>query len=196
MIPILILAAGRSARMGGRDKLLEDVGGMPLLRRQALRAHATGQPVFVALPTNDPARLAALEGLDVTALPVSSSDEGLSGTLRGAVAQLPTAPAFMTFLADLVALETDDLQVVTNARESHPGFLIWRGATEDGKPGHPIIFDASLRPAFNALQGDSGGEAIVKAHKDQTCLAPLPGQRARLDLDTPEDWAAWRESSG
>ncbi|PJE36025.1 nucleotidyltransferase family protein, partial [Pseudooceanicola lipolyticus] len=27
---------------------------------------------------------------------------------------------------------------------------------------------------------------------DRVQLVPLPGQRARADLDTPEDWAAWR----
>ena len=42
MIPILILAGGASSRMQGRDKLLEDVDGVPLLRKQVLIAAATG----------------------------------------------------------------------------------------------------------------------------------------------------------
>ena len=33
--PILILAAGQSRRMRGRDKLMEVVEGQPLIRRQA-----------------------------------------------------------------------------------------------------------------------------------------------------------------
>ncbi|MFA8440761.1 NTP transferase domain-containing protein [Yoonia sp.] len=195
MTPILILAAGRSSRMGGRDKLLEDVGGVPLLRKQVQTALATGQPVFVALPPAAHDRQAAIADLDVTVLRVPEAAEGMSGTMRGAVAQLPIAPAFMLTLADLVALETADLKAVFAARTAHPQYVVWRGATVDGKPGHPIVFDASLRPAFAGLKGDGGGESLVKPLWDQTYLVPLPGNRARLDLDTPADWAAWRNAN-
>lgn len=192
MIPILILAAGGSSRMRGADKLLEPVGGVPLLRVQAERALATGHPVFVALPRADHPRAAALDGLEVTILSVPQAVEGMSGTMRGAIAQLPDAPAFMMLLADLVAIDTADMLAVLAACGNHPANLIWRGATTTGKPGHPIIFDASLRPAFQGLQGDTGGDPIVRPLGDHTCLVPLPDNRARLDLDTPEDWQAWR----
>ncbi|MFO8125202.1 NTP transferase domain-containing protein [Yoonia sp.] len=195
MIPILILAAGRSSRMGGRDKLLEDVGGISLLRRQVLMALEVGQPVFVALPPNAPARQAAIAELDATVMTVRESAEGMSGTMRGAVRCLPDAPAFMITLADLVALESSDLLAVLKARTAQPDYIVWRGATAVGKPGHPILFDASLRPAFADLAGDGGGESLVKKLRDKTYLVPLPDNRARFDLDTPEDWDRWRAST-
>ena len=49
-LAILILAAGRSSRMQGRDKLLEPVGGAPLVATLVARARKTGAKVFVALP--------------------------------------------------------------------------------------------------------------------------------------------------
>jgi len=162
-IAILILAAGASSRMQGRDKLLELVDGVPLLRLQVQRALATGFPVYVAL-----------------------------STLRETVAQLPVCDGFLVVLADLVALETPDLHKVLSAAAHHPGHLVWRGATQAGKPGHPILFDASLRPQFAAFSGDTGGAPLLKTLKAQTHLVPLPDDRALLDLDTPEDWDAWR----
>ena len=194
MIPILILAAGGSTRMRGADKLLEPVGGAPLLRVLAERAQATGHPVFVALPALDHPRADVIRDLVVHPLAVPEAAEGMSGTMRGAVAQLPDAPAFMLLLGDLVAIRTEDMAAVIKARGEQPDHLIWRGATVDGKPGHPIIFDASLRTAFQTLTGDSGGEPIVRPLADRTCLVPLPDNRARLDLDTPEDWENWRNS--
>ncbi len=193
MIPILVLAAGSSRRMRGGDKLLETVAGEPLLRKQARIALATGHPVFVALPDKAHPRQQAIAGLNVTALAVPEAAEGMSGTMRGAVAQLPDAPAFMMILGDLVGLETGDLMAVFAARDTHPDHLIWRGATTAGKPGHPVIFDGSLRPKFAELRGDGGGEALVNPLRQRTHLTPLPDNRARLDLDTPEDWAAWRK---
>ena len=50
MIPILILAAGSSSRMQGRDKLLETIDRVPLLRRTVNSALGTDHPVYVTLP--------------------------------------------------------------------------------------------------------------------------------------------------
>ena len=195
MIPILILAAGQSTRMGGRDKLLEDVGGVPLLYRQVQRASETGHPVFVALPMDAKARIKAIEGLDATIITVPDAAEGMSGTLRGAVPQLPQADAFMVTLGDLVALETSDMAAVLAARATHPDHLVWRGATADGKPGHPIIFDDALRSGFKNLKGDDGAAGIIAPVRDRTHLVRLPGHRARFDLDTPQDWDRWRAAN-
>ncbi len=115
MIPILILAAGTSSRMRGADKMLEDVGGVPLLRRQAAIALETGQPIFVALGAQMAQLQNTLRDLDVAVMTVPEAAEGLSGTLRGAIAQLPQCEAFMIMLGDLVALTTEDLQSVLDA---------------------------------------------------------------------------------
>jgi len=98
----------------------------------------------------------------------------------------------MVVLADLVEIGASEIGAVLAARHSAPGARAWRGATEDGAPGHPVLFDASLRSAFGALQGDMGAGAVLGGLGGAVHLVPLPGQRARRDLDTPEDWAAYR----
>lgn len=192
VIPLLILAAGGSTRMGGRDKLMEDVDGQPLLRLQATRALATGQPVYVALPALGHPRSRALAGTDAKILAVPQASSGLSATMRGAVRQLPADLDVMILLADLVALETGDLQSVLAGRLADPDALIWRGATQSGKAGHPVIFHKSLRPCFDHLSGDTGAAPLIDRFHHRTRLVPLPGHRARLDLDTPQDWQDWR----
>ena len=191
MIPILILAAGESRRMRGLDKLAEPVGGQPLLRRIAAEAVRVA-PTFVALHHRADERLTLLDGLTVTALSVPEAAEGQSGTLRGAVARLPECDAFLVVLADLPEITGDDMARIIAARQSQPDALIWRGAMPDGRPGHPVLFDASLRPQFADLQGDDGAGAIVRPLRDRTVLLRFADDRARLDLDTPEDWEAYR----
>ena len=190
MIPILILAAGTSSRMRGADKLSMMVGGQPLLRRIAMQAAAVGD-TFVALNHRAAERLALLDGLPITPLLVPEAAEGQSGTLRGAVAQLPPCPAFMMVLADLPLITSDDLAAVLAARDASPDALIWRGAAPDGTPGHPVLFDASLRPAFADLSGDDGGASVVRPLRARTILVPFTDDRAVFDLDTPEAWATF-----
>ncbi|MEM1352126.1 MAG: nucleotidyltransferase family protein [Pseudomonadota bacterium] len=197
-LPVLILAAGQSRRMRGRDKLLEQVEGQPLILRQATQARAaTLGPVLVALPQSPHPRHAALTGLDVTRLEVPDAAEGLSASLRRGLQALPDdAPATMLLLGDLPELTTDDLRQVFQAVDLGSKTTVWRATTEDGSPGHPIVVSSDLFDQLMSLQGDSGGAEILKSQVNATTFIPLQGQRARCDLDTPEDWAAWRVANG
>jgi len=182
--------------MAGADKLALPLGGIPLLRDRATTALATGAPVFVALPAPDHPRAGLLAGLAVTLIPVPDAAAGLAHSLRATVAALPPCDRFLVLLADLPQISTEDLHSVLTAPRRHPTARIWRGATEDGAPGHPVLFDASLRPAFATLSGDAGAESIIRAQAADTVLVPLPAQHARRDLDTPADWAAYRAEIG
>jgi len=192
-LPIILLAAGASSRMGGRDKLLEPIHGEPLLARMARMACTVSDCVIVALPPPPHPRYGALRESGAHPISVPDAAEGMNASLRAALAALPgDAPAFLLLLADLPDIRAEDITAVLIARENHPEALIWRAATENGKPGHPIIFSAALFPQIAVLQGDDGAKSVVKAARGRIHLIPLPGERARLDLDTPEDWSAWR----
>lgn len=193
MIPVLILAAGTSSRMRGRDKLMMDVRGQPLLRRQIERATGIG-PVYVALPSADHPRIQALDGTQAKPVFVPRAAEGMGSTIRDAVVQLPKGGPFMMVLGDLISLENKDLMSILHVMNTHQNYLIWRGATANGKAGHPIIFHESLLPKFADLGGDDGAQSIVKPLMSQTYLHRFDDNRARHDLDTPEDWTAWRNS--
>ena len=197
---ILLPAAGASSRMRGRDKLLEEVNGRPLLRLQAERAIAVCPRVFIALPQSPHPRYDALARLDVTPLVVADHREGLGGTLRTAVALLPeNIDRMLLFLPDLADITETDIRQMLEVADAHPEAVVWRGATAEGKPGHPVVFDKALLPAFADLVGDTGGAAVIATAGNRVLLHKLAGDRAVKDLDTPEQWADWRrrkKSSG
>lgn len=193
MTAIIILAAGASSRMGGRDKLLEDVDGIPLVRRQALRAVATGAPVLITLPAGPHPRYDAFEGLEVQTVPVPDAADGMSASLRAGLRALPAGTkAAMIVLADMPEITTEDMNTVLRAVDPAAPQRIWRAQTQDGKPGHPTAFHAALFAQLLALRGDHGAAEVIKAHAAQVQAVPLPANHARTDLDTPADWAAWR----
>lgn len=192
-IVILIPAAGASSRMGGRDKLMEDVGGTPLLARQVSRAMAARLPVYVTTRADRPARMAALKTLPETGLrlvPVNDPDEGLAASIRAGVAALPeNTEGLMVLLPDLPDIGTSDIMAMIAAFEEAPHRAL-RATTEDGRPGHPVILPERTFATLAGLHGDAGAGALLRA--DTPRLFPLTGQRAITDLDTPQDWAAWR----
>jgi CTP:molybdopterin cytidylyltransferase MocA len=191
---LLLLAAGASSRMRGADKLMKPVEGVPLLLRQARVALGTGLSVIVTLPTDRPARGAALAGLALVTVPVPDAALGLSASIRAGVRAAGAHPV-LVLLADLPEITTDDLSLLL-ARHAAVPDLILRGTAADGTPGHPVLFPEWALPGLAALTGDSGARDLLRQHRDRTEFIALPARHAVTDLDTPEDWAAWRGAQG
>ncbi|MEM7753893.1 MAG: nucleotidyltransferase family protein [Pseudomonadota bacterium] len=197
MKPLIVIpAAGSSSRMRGRDKLLETIGGVPLLRRQAEAAVASGCPVMVALPLSGP-RHDALQGLAVTIITVRDAAEGMGATLRTAALfaarHAPDRP-MMVLLPDVPGIGPFDIKTVVTRFEAAGGDTVTRATDDSGRPGTPLIVPARLLERFTGLAGDDGGRSALEGEEIE--LVPLSGDRATCDLDTPEDWAAWREAQG
>ncbi|WP_291734588.1 nucleotidyltransferase family protein [Leisingera sp. F5] len=187
-IAILLLAAGASSRMQGRDKLMEDVDGQPLLALMCRRAALTGLPVFVTLPSKAHPRAAATGS--ATPVPVPDAAEGMAASIRRGIAALPEqTQAVMILPADMPEVVTQDmLRLAAHFHgEDSP---VLRAASEDGTQGHPVLFPRRCFAALNSLSGDQGARSILTSEPVQ--MVPLPKNHALTDLDTPEDWAAWR----
>jgi len=176
--------------MRGCDKLLETVDGVALLRRSALRALGTGAKVAVTLPL-DRVRFNALAGLDLTILEIDAT-EGMAASLRAGTAWAIDIgeSALMVALPDMPDIATDDMATLFGVQAEQPETPL-RAATEDGRPGHPVILPQRVFPAMSRLTGDEGARTILADHPPR--LHRLQGERALTDLDTPEAWAAWHK---
>ncbi|WP_370212763.1 NTP transferase domain-containing protein [Roseovarius sp.] len=189
MVTILIPAAGASSRMTPRDKLLETIGGVALLRRQVLRALATGCEVLVTLPPDRPDRAVALLGLDCKQHILPDAADGMSASLRHGAKAAPETHALLVLLPDMPEIETEDIARLIAAHDETPDQVI-RASDADGTPGHPVVLPARLRDKITRLTGDRGARPLLE--QDPARLVALPGRRALIDLDTPADWNNWR----
>jgi molybdenum cofactor cytidylyltransferase len=193
-VPILLLAAGSSSRMAPLDKLAQTIAGEPLLRRSARIARETGAPVVVVLPPDRPQRIEFLEGLDVQPVIAPDAAQGMSASLRAGIAALPhDSTGVMILPADMPGFTTADLRGLLDRFTAAPTRIL-RATAADGTPGHPAIFPADLFHALQRVTGDEGGRSILRANAERVVTAALPGNRATLDLDTPEDWQTYRQS--
>jgi molybdenum cofactor cytidylyltransferase len=195
-VHILILAAGASSRMRGTDKLLGLIDGQPLLTRVAQAALATGAAVLVTLPPRATDRRHALRDLPVTILNVPDAELGMSRSLvQGVKAVMDGSPeatdGLMVLPGDMPGFTTKALAALITGFQAAPEAIL-RGGSETGQGGHPAIFPRALWPELLDITGDEGGRSVLERHRDRVRIMPLPGSMARLDLDTPEDWAAYR----
>lgn len=188
-VVILIPAAGTASRMRGEDKLLTCVDGEAQLARITRSALQTGCRVIVTLSENGSARQAVLSPHDRLTLEiVADASEGMSASLRAGAQAAREAEGMMVVPADMPELDTEDLDTVLDQFLADPSRPV-RGATQTSEPGHPVILPKELVQKAECLSGDEGAKRLLLG--EDTILVPLRGQRAILDLDTPEDWVQW-----
>jgi molybdenum cofactor cytidylyltransferase len=181
----IVLAAGRSRRMGGPNKLFARIEGETLIRRTVRRICASGvSGVTVVTGHQAPHVMAALEGLEVSFAHNPDYADGLSTSLKTGIAAVPAnAAAVLVALGDMPGVTTADINRLLAAFGEAGGRTAVR-ATFGGKRGNPIILPRVLFPEIVDLAGDVGARHIVERY--DAVLDVEIGRAAALDVDTPE----------
>ena len=67
----------------------------------------------------------------------------------------------------------------------------------EGHGGHPLVFDASLRPELEAITEESQGiRQVFDAHRAEVHEATIDDPMLRLDLNTPEAYEEAKQRYG
>ncbi|GHD08041.1 NTP transferase domain-containing protein [Tianweitania populi] len=181
----IVLAAGRSSRMGGPNKLLAHFDDEPLIRRVASRVLASGA-ASVTIITGHQADLvtSALTGLPVNITHNPAYADGMAGSLQAGMSTLPAdASGALVVLGDMPEVETADLTRMLQAFDAQDRTAIVR-ATNQGKRGNPVILPRGCFPEIAELHGDTGARAIIESGTYEVIDVEL-GQAASVDVDTP-----------
>lgn len=182
----IVLAAGRSSRMGGPNKLLARFEGKPLIRHVVERALASiAASVTVVVGHQADAVRLSLDGLDTRIVENPDFASGLSSSLKTGIGALASnASGALVILGDMPAISRDDLDRLMVAFESSGRNSIVR-ATHGGKRGNPVILPHAAFAMLSEIEGDTGARAIVEPGRFETMDVEL-GAAAALDVDTPE----------
>ncbi|MFG1378011.1 NTP transferase domain-containing protein [Xanthobacter autotrophicus] len=184
----VILAAGRSARMGqGINKLMEEVGGVPVIRRVAQAALASrARPVIIVTGHERGRIAAALEGLDVTFVHNPDHASGMASSLRAGISAVPeTAAGALVVLGDMPLLGADIIDRLIAAHAPDDGRLICV-PVDGGQRGHPVLWSRRYFADLGALEDDVGARHILAANQDVVAEVAIAGGGAFLDVDTPQ----------
>ncbi|RCS21713.1 4-diphosphocytidyl-2C-methyl-D-erythritol kinase [Phyllobacterium salinisoli] len=186
-VAIALLAAGRSSRMGGPNKLLARIDGEPIVRLSAQRAlKSGGSPVIAVLGHMAGEIEAALSGLNLVIAANGAYATGISSSIKTALLHVPAdADGMMVLLADMPALGPEHLRRLIEAFAEAGGGAVVR-ATFDGKRGNPVILPRSLFGAIERLTGDIGARHLIETG-DAPVIDVEIGPAAMVDVDTPDD---------
>jgi molybdenum cofactor cytidylyltransferase len=200
-VAVLLLAAGRSTRMGGPNKLLQEADGAPLVVH-AVKAALFSQAVEVVVVLGhmaDQVRPAIEQAVGSNAKLrfVTNPDfaDGLSTSVRTGVAALgKTTDAAIVQLGDMPGVSAALLDRLMAAFSPVEGRSICV-PTVGGKRGNPVLWDRRFFADMAQVSGDTGAKHLIGEHADLVCEVEMTGEAAITDIDTPEALAAWRARS-
>jgi molybdenum cofactor cytidylyltransferase len=186
----LVMAAGRSSRMGANKLLMED-NGRPIVARvveQALAADLAD--VIVVTGHQEPEMRAALAGQNVRFVPCADYADGMSASLRCGLKALATdIDAVLVLLGDMPRVGTGLLRRMIAAFNPTEGRAIIVPSFQ-GKRGNPVLWDRRFFAEMTELHGDVGARHLIGEHAELVTEIEAEDAGIFLDIDTPEAYRA------
>lgn len=186
-ITAIVLAAGRSERMGS-NKLLADLGGKPLIRHGVeMLLESSVYDVIVVTGNEDEKVRTALHSLDVAFAHNPNFAEGLSTSLKiGINAVSLDADGALICLGDMPLIEMGTInQLVSSFDElSHHTICV---PIFDGVRGNPVLWGRQHFKALESIEGDQGGKLLMASLAKEIFEVEAESKTILLDVDTPGD---------
>lgn len=191
MIPAIVLAAGRSSRMGRPKALLPLENGDTFLSRIVRTLQAAGVEDVVVVLGHDAEVIA--ESMAATDLRVRVAfnreyDRGqLSSLLAGLnVVDRPGVQAVLVTLVDVpLVSEATVRAVIERYRETRVPIVRPRSGE---RHGHPLLIDRSVFDELRRADDAAGAKPVVRAHASDNGDVAVRDEGAFVDIDTTADY--------
>ena len=178
----IILAAGLSSRMQGRQKLLLPIGGKPMLQHTLdLTARLPFTWTILVTVPNVAAGIKTAAEIVINPTP----EAGQNSSIRLGVLAAPLGDSLLFLTGDQPFLDEATLHAILAADD---GASIVYPTGPDGAPKSPVLFPPHFREALLALTGDEGGRQLRRQYPEACRAVRIADEKTLLDIDTPEDY--------
>ena len=194
MIWAVVLAAGRSRRMG-TQKLLLPWGSQTVIGRvvsEVLNSAVSGVSVVVGCGGSDVAD--SLRGSRITLITNPMSDSDMLASVRCGLRTLPEAcEGVLVVLGDQPAIQSRLIDDMVGAfRVSGKTIVV---PVHQGRHGHPLLFSAGHVDEVLTQHDTTGLRGLLQAHADEVAELKVNSAGPLMDIDVPEDYerelASW-----
>ena len=188
MITMIVLAAGKSTRMRGKNKLLIKIEGIPMIRRVVQTTlESKVDEVIVVIGWQAQKVRALLNDLPCRLVVNKNYEKGQSSSVKAGLAEIsPMTRAVLILPGDVAMIDFLSINKVIEQYERGKHQIVI--AAHKRETGHPILFDRQLFPEIEHIDEQTFGlKAIVQRHKGGGRLVETGSTNVLKDVDTPED---------
>jgi len=194
MISGIILAAGAAQRMG-RQKLLLDLKGKPVLQwvLEAALSSELDEVVCVVREANEIQQGISLKDDKLRWVTNEKASEGQNtSVIAGLKAINPQSEAALFLVGDQPLVKRDLIDGLIDLFRKTAALIV--APTFQGQTRNPVLFHKDLFPEFLKLTGDRGGRRLIEKYKDKTVFLEWKEEAPFLDVDRWEDYERLKRS--
>lgn len=184
----IVLAAGRSRRMGGEPKLLLPFGGSTVLGcvLDAVAASPV-DGVFVVLGAWREKIEPVVRSYPFSLVLNPDFDRGMLSSVQAGLRALPPGEGAVFIVPGDHPRITPGVfaRLLQVRNESRAGLVV---PVFGERGGHPLLVDLRFRAEIDHLDPDVGLRGLLALHPESVCRVPIPEEGILLDLDTPSDY--------
>ena len=186
-VPGIILAAGKSLRMG-KNKLLLPFRGKPILQHVIDAAlHSSLSPLILVLGSDNDAIRSHVDLENITVIENKDFSCGYGSSLQvGLRALSDSCAGAMFLLGDQPLVTARTIEELLLAFQKEPER--WVAPSWNGQRGNPVITPASWFDRIFALKGDTGPREHLKDPSARLKLVDVDDRGVVFDIDSPEDY--------
>jgi molybdenum cofactor cytidylyltransferase len=185
-IAIIILAAGKSSRMGTPKQLLPYQGKTLLRHITEIAIASVCHPIIVVLGAYYKEISNELKSLPVQIVENTEWATGMGSSIRcGIQALIPfsnSVEAAVILVCDQPFVTPQTINQLVDAYHSTQQPIV--ASAYENTLGVPALFQRKLFPELSRLNDTEGAKNVIKCHKQSTFSIEFP--QGAIDLDTPD----------
>jgi molybdenum cofactor cytidylyltransferase len=184
-VAAVILAAGRSTRMGQAKQLLPLGESTVLETAIANVRHSAVEETVVVLGAA--ADLIRPHLSDMKSVFNPRYEQGMASSLRAGISALsPQMTAALIVLGDQPFVRPETLnQLITRHREATEHIVI---PVHQGRRGNPVLIPRRFFPEVMELEGDTGCRVLFDRYPQAVWMVEVEDEGILLDIDSQEDY--------
>lgn len=192
-IPILLLAAGASSRMGQSKQLLP-IKGKPLLQHMVeIASESKAGKVIVVLGANEKKHKETIQGYSIDVLNNHQWQKGMGSSIKLGLKfineRFPESEGVIISVCDQPHLSTAHfVRLCKTFSETEKSIV---ASSYKDTLGVPILFSRKRFSDLLSIEDTEGAKKIIQIHKNDVTSIPFP--LGEIDLDTMEDYNTFNQ---
>ena len=187
MISAILLAAGKSKRMGGENKLAKKIEGIPLIKHSVKNILASSIDELIVILGYQKEIIEKIidKNERIKFVFNVNFESGMASSIKIGLNNLSEkTEAFFICLGDMPMVNSNIYNQLIQSKNNKEIIV----PTYKGQQGNPILFSKSIKEKIMAIQGDVGAKKILELNKNEILNVEVGNQSIRKDFNTKDDF--------
>jgi len=197
MISAILLAAGKSSRMNGVNKLTKEIDGIPLIKRSTKNILNSAINELIIVLGHEKEIIENIIGVNKKIKFVYNKEfeNGISSSIKTGLNHISNqTDAFFICLGDMPFINQSIYNKLIKSRLSYNKKLNSKHKKDifipeyEGLKGNPILFSSLMKNQIILIEGDNGAKEIIDSNKDKILNVKINNKSIINDFDTEESF--------